>query len=165
MLKGLLMLSQASPLTPRPRPVPPRSKSDLGPAPTYPRVRKQDLLDEVSETEDVITRRKALERGDNLMSIFWSTVKTNTASTATKSSTTKTAAATASGSDVKHKHMSIMAAANVVQLTQLAHDAGGGIEGGDLSPETAEKCLDLLSQAKEAYEGQGFAQQAESATR
>lgn len=119
--------------------------------------------------EDVITRSKALECGDNLMSLFWGTVKRNAASTTTKNSTTRstatTASASGSGSDAKHKHMNIMAAFNVVQLAQLAHDEGSGIEGGDLSPETAEKCLGLLSQAKEAYEGQGFAQQAESATR
>lgn len=35
---------------------------------------KQDLLDEVSETEDRIVRNKALERGDRLMSLFLKTV-------------------------------------------------------------------------------------------
>lgn len=124
----------------------------------------------MSETEDVITRKKALERGDHLMSLFWNTVKKSITSittkvNATRSATTTITTTTASCADAKHKHMGIVAAASAVQLTRLSHDEDSGIEGGDLSPETAEKCLGLLTQAKEAYEGQGFAQQAESATR
>ncbi len=37
--------------------------------------------------------------------------------------------------------------------------------GGALSPETADACLQLLADAKEAYEGQGFALQADGAAR
>ena len=50
-------------------------------------------------------------------------------------------------------------------------EAGDGLEdyvpgpGGALSPETAKTCLQLLADAKEAYEGQGFALQADGAAR
>lgn len=40
-----------------------------------------------------------------------------------------------------------------------------GAPGETLSPETAAECLTLLAEAAEAYEGQGFGQQAENATR
>lgn len=37
--------------------------------------------------------------------------------------------------------------------------------GGTLSPEAAGECLRLLAEAREAYDGQGFGQQADSAAR
>lgn len=39
------------------------------------------------------------------------------------------------------------------------------MSGGALSPEAAETCLKLLADAREAYEGQGFALQADGASR
>lgn len=42
---------------------------------------------------------------------------------------------------------------------------GYGTSGDALPPETENECLQLLAEAHEAYEGQGFERQAEYATR
>lgn len=126
----------------------------------------------MSETEDIITRNKALERGDKLMSLFWSAVNKDgppTAATSTGANGAKvtTALATRFGNS---KRKSIAARNNSVVKATTAEDdknnsqQGPGI-GGKLSSEIAGKCLGLLAEAKEAYEGQGFGQQADSAAR
>lgn len=152
--------------------------------PTLPT--RKDLLDEVSETEDVITRKKALERGDKLMTAFRDTMAEisaaqgangralNTAVTAvtaagkilTRSNTARSGRGLASGGGIGGGTAGVRAATS---------GSGKGAEdgreqrlpgpGAALSPETAETCLQLLADAKEAYEGQGFALQADGAAR
>ena len=54
-----------------------------------------------------------------------------------------------------------------VTLAGANRDEEVGIPGlgGALSPDIAGRCLKLLEEAREAYEGQGFAQQADGAAR
>lgn len=151
---------------------------------------KKDLLDEVSETEDIITRKKALERGDKLMTAFWETVAANTPQT--KSGHSLSAAATAvtaagviravGGDSVTKRWGLASPTSNIVSVGNLGAKAATTIPaakkktdderpqqipgpGGAFSPEAAETCLQLLADAREAYEGQGFALQADGAAR
>lgn len=151
------------------------------------RTPKKDLLDEVSETEDIITRKKALERGDKLMATFWDTVAENTPQPKGGPSLAVTATAVTAASVIgsaasfpkkwgfAYPASSITSTGEVgakaATSTPLAKKKRGDEKqqipgpGGSLSPETAQICLQLLADAKEAYEGQGFALQADGAAR
>lgn len=154
------------------------------------RTKKKDLLDEVSETEDIITRKKALERGDKLMAAFWDTVAANTVESKSGPSLTATASAVAavgvmrvgSGGSVAQKWGLASPTSNTVNTGDVGAKAATSTlaardktkdegqqqvpgPGGALSPEAAETCLQLLADARGAYEGQGFALQADGAAR
>ena len=145
---------------------------------------KQDLLDEVSETEDIITRKKALERGDKLMTAFWDTMEADIPQAKSGPSLAVTAVAIAAAGlmrqqsqtwgftssnhhivntgDVRSKGATTALATRkrINDVKQQVHGPGGA-----LSLEAAETCLQLLADAKEAYEGQGFALQADGAAK
>lgn len=160
----------------------------------------KDLLDDVSETEDIITRNKALERGDKLMAAFWGTLGVSAApsaaaaasATAMVSPSTETGQCDVRSTAVATKGATMAGVVTVMAATRASHTtsankntsgvAGKGATGrgakgtergeqqvpgpgGALSPETASRCLQLLAEAKEAYDGQGFAQQADGAAR
>ncbi|CAM9432817.1 unnamed protein product [Ectocarpus fasciculatus] len=164
------------------------------------RHRVEDLLDDVSETEDIITRNKALERGDKLMAAFWGTLGVSAApsaaaaasETAMVSPSTETGQCDVRSTAVATKGATMAGVVTVMAATRASHTtsankntsgvAGKGATGrgakgtetgelqvpgpgGALSPETASRCLQLLAEAKEAYDGQGFAQQADGAAR
>lgn len=153
---------------------------------------KKDLLDDVSETEDIITRKKALERGDKLMTAFWDTMKAKTPQTKSGPSLAVTAAAVTAvtaagvvrtdvGGSVPQKWDFSSSTNNIINVGDIGAKAATTIPaarkktdgdkqqvpgpGGALSPKVAETCLQLLADAKEAYEGQGFALQADGAAR
>lgn len=173
----MLELQELESHTPHPTPTPPSTFIFL-----FVETPK-DLLDEVSETEDIITRNKALERGDKLMTTFWDTLGANTASGTKggpKNGPSLTATATAvtavgiitGGAATLNKNSNIVGGGGVANTVTTAenpsHDEWGQEvpgPGGALSPETAETCLQLLADAREAYEGQGFALQADGASR
>ncbi|CAB1108970.1 unnamed protein product [Ectocarpus sp. CCAP 1310/34] len=165
------------------------------------RHRVEDLLDDVSETEDIITRNKALERGDKLMAAFWASFGVSAApsaadaasatalvhpSTETGQRDVRSTAVDTRGATMAGVVTVRMAATTVSHATSASKNTtdvaskgatkrgANGTERGDqqvpgpggaLSPETASRCLRLLAEAKEAYDGQGFAQQADKAAR
>ncbi|CAM9356030.1 unnamed protein product [Ectocarpus sp. 4 AP-2014] len=165
------------------------------------RHRVEDLLDDVSETEDIITRNKALERGDKLMAAFWASFGGSAAPSATdaasatalvrpgseigqrgvRSAAVDTRGATMAGVATVRmaaitRSRATSANKNTTDVASIGATSRGanGTErgeqqvpgpGGTLSPETASRCLRLLAEAKEAYDGQGFAQQADGAAR
>ncbi|CAM9347008.1 unnamed protein product [Ectocarpus sp. 12 AP-2014] len=165
------------------------------------RHRVEDLLDDVSETEDIITRNKALERGDKLMAAFWASFGASAAPSATDAAsatalvhpstetdqrdvrstavdtrgatmvgvvTVRMAATTASHATSANKNTTDVASKGATSRgangTEKGEQQVPG-PGGALSPKTASRCLRLLAEAKEAYDGQGFAQQADGAAR
>lgn len=154
----------------------------------------------MSETEDFITRNKALERGDKLMAAFWRTLEVSAApsaaaaaATAIVSPSTETGQRDVRSTAVTTKGASMAGVVTVCMVATRASHAtsanqntsgvagkgatGRGAKGakrgeqqvpgpgGALSPETTSRCLQLLAAAKEAYDGQGFAQQADGAVR
>lgn len=91
----------------------------------------------MSEIEDQITRRKALERGNRLMFLFWEASGATVGSAIDK-------ATRRSGSEIEDEQT---------------------LSGADLSSQTASQCVTLLMRAKEEYEGQRLHEQANRADR
>ncbi|CAN0234177.1 unnamed protein product, partial [Scytosiphon promiscuus] len=164
--------STSAPTNPDNRTVQPRARATVRPGVRH---RVEDLLDEISETEDVITRNKALERGEKLMAAFWAAVPPSTVSGGAAGvgpAAVCTGAATKTNSGRNDGPTSNVAAGgsaqsstgcDVNQRRWEAQQVPG--PGAALSPETASRCLELLADARDAYEGQGFSQQAEGAGR
>lgn len=123
------------------------------------------------------------------MTAFWDTIVANTPQTKSGPSLVVTATAvTAAGviltggaGSFPHKWVFSSSSSNILNTgdagekgettTPTARKKTEGAKqkvpgpGGALSPEVAETCLKLLADAKEAYEGQGFALQADGAAR
>lgn len=120
------------------------------------------------------------------MATFWDTLAANTTSgtknrrkkgpflTATAAAVTTACAMSASVAAFNKTTNAFNKTTNAGGVTTMVTTAEKAVDksgqevpgpGGALSPETADKCLQLLADAREAYEGQGFALQADGASR
>ena len=131
---------------------------------------QQNILDNVSKVQDLITRRKAIKRGDELMSSFCDLIGNASVRTASEMNGAINRNDGDSNSLKRNDSVTTSSArAGNIRFCENRGDKLNGkhprVFGGQLSPEAAEECLHFLAEAREVYNEQGFGNEADHVNR